>query len=334
MVATVRSPLEVVRGIRHPEGFHGHGVTRGFFEGWYIKLVSADVSQRWAVIPGIFKGIDGQVDEAFVQVLDGSTGRSWYHRFAPDEFVSVAGRFETRVGGNVFTSHGVHLELPQLRGDMAFTTPMDPWPVTWRRPGIMGWYALVPFMECYHGIVSFGHALDGVVEVEGVATDFAGGRGYIEKDWGKAFPAGYVWMHSNHIAADPDASLIASVAVIPWLRGAFRGFIIGLKHSGRLHQWATYNKSRETSLRIDDSHVHWTLEGPDGTLELSAERVRGGLLHAPIRTAMHQRVEETLDATVSIRHVVDGRIVMESEGRCAGMEVYGDIERLLRIGAR
>ena len=329
----MRSPVAVVRGIRHPEGFHGHGVRRGYFEGWYVKLVSADLSQRWAVIPGIFQGIDG-VDESFVQVLDGSTGRSWYHRFASEEFEAAEGRFDVRIGANRFFDNGVHLELPQLTGDIAFTTALDPWPVTWRRPGIMGWYALVPFMECYHGIVSFGHSLHGTLDVEGTARDFDGGRGYLEKDWGKAFPAGYVWMHSNHIAADPDASLIASVAVIPWLRGAFRGFIVGLKHSGRLHQWATYNRSRETALTIDDSHVRWSMEGPDGTLRLSAERVRGGLLHAPIRTSMHQRVEETLDARVQIEHIRDGRMVMQSEGTCAGMEVYGDIARLLQIGAR
>ena len=95
---------------------------------------------------------------------------------------------------------------------------------------------------------------------------FDGGRGYLEKDWGRAFPAGYVWMHSNHLDADPSASLVASVALIPWLRGSFRGFIVGLKHHGRLYRWATYTKAREELLRIDDSHVHWVLTGEDGRL--------------------------------------------------------------------
>ena len=327
----MRSPSSFLRGIRHPEGFHGRGVTNGFFEGWYVKLVSSDMSQRWAVIPGVFRGIgDGAaVDEAFVQVLDGSTGRSWYHRFDPSEFRAAEGRFDVWVGGNHFSPHGARLDLPQLRGDISFTSEFDPWPVTWRRPGIMGWYAAVPFMECYHGIVSFGHSLSGVIDVEGNKTDFAGGRGYVEKDWGRAFPAGYVWMHSNHIEQDSSASLIASVAMIPWMRTAFRGFIVGLKHGGNLYQWATYNKSRETNLRIDDSRVSWQLSGPDGVLTLEAERVRGGLLHAPLRTAMHQRVEETLDAVVHIQHVRDGQVLLDSRGLCAGMEVFGDVDGLL-----
>ncbi len=218
-------------------------------------------------------------------MLDGLTGRSWYHRFPVEQFRASDREFDVEVGGNRFSAEGVTLDLPQLKGRIDYATPLVPWPVTAREPGIMGWYGLVPFMECFHGIVSFGHELRGTLEVEGAATSFDQGRGYIEKDWGKAFPAGYVWMASNHIDATTgdgtDASLIASVAIIPWLRGQFRGSIIGFRHGGRLHKWTTYNRSTERSLSIDDSHVRWSVSGPDGVLELTAERVRGGLLHAP-----------------------------------------------------
>ncbi|QKJ20453.1 tocopherol cyclase family protein [Microbacterium hominis] len=337
----MRSPVAWLRGVRHPEAFHGDGVRKGFFEGWYVKLVSADRAQRWAVIPGVFRGLDAAGttdDEAFVQVLDGMTGRSWYHRYPLGDFAAAADGFDVRVGPNRFTSSGAVLDLPQLRGRIAFTTPLQPWPVTVREPGIMGWYGLVPFMECFHGIVSFGHSLAGTIEVEGETRSFEGGRGYIEKDWGQAFPAGYVWLASNHVDATTgdgeDASLIASVAIIPWLGGSFRGSIIGFRHDGRLHRWTTYNRSRERRLEITDSHVRWAVEGPDGVLELDAERVRGGLLHAPLRTAMHRRVEETLDAQVHVRHRdPDGRVLLEGVAACAGLEVFGDTERLLALKA-
>ena len=45
----MRSPAAYVRGVRHPEAFHGRGVRHGFFEGWYIKLVSADRAQTKTV---------------------------------------------------------------------------------------------------------------------------------------------------------------------------------------------------------------------------------------------------------------------------------------------
>ncbi|MEK9908015.1 MAG: tocopherol cyclase family protein, partial [Aquiluna sp.] len=148
----MRSLGSYLNGIRHPEGFHGQGITKNFFEGWYFKFVSADQSQRWAVIPGIFRGLGGESrDEAFVQVLDGSSGRSWYHRFEVSEFSASPNRFDVRVGGNHFHERGAELDLPQLKGHLEITTALKPWPVTLSSPGIMGWYGLVPFMECFHG---------------------------------------------------------------------------------------------------------------------------------------------------------------------------------------
>ena len=297
-----------------------------------MKLVSADQKTRWAVIPGVFLGLEGGVNEAFIQLLDGSTGRSWYHKFDTSEFSASADEFNVTIGKNNFSSKGVTLDLPELRGSISFESEFDPWPVKPLSPGIMGWFGAVPFMECFHGIVSFGHDLAGDLFVEGKKTSFAGGRGYIEKDWGRAFPSGYVWLHSNHIDTDSEASLIGSVAIIPWIGRPFRGYIVGLKHSGKLHRWTTYNGAKEIELTITDTHVQWQLRSKDGLLTLSADRVRGGLLHAPIRTEMHQRVDETLDAVIHIRHTdLDGRVLLEGKGLVGGMEVHGDLKRLLAV---
>ncbi len=120
----MRTPVDYVRGVWHPEVFHGRGVHRGYFEGWFITLVSADLSQRWAVIPGVFRGLageGGERDEAFVQVLDGLTGRSWYHRFAPEQFAAESGRFAVTVGKNRFDAGRVDLPLARwgVRGFIA-----------------------------------------------------------------------------------------------------------------------------------------------------------------------------------------------------------------------
>ncbi len=328
----MRTPLQFFKGIFHPEAFHGHGRSKRYFEGWYVKVVSADQKTRWAVIPGVFLGLDGGVNEAFIQLLDGSTGRSWYHKFDTSEFSASADEFDVTLGSNHFSSKGVKLDLPELRGSITFESPLDPWPVKPLSPGIMGWFGAVPFMECFHGIVSFGHDLAGDMSVEGKQVSFAGGRGYIEKDWGRAFPSGYVWLHSNHIDSDPEASLIGSVAIIPWIGRPFRGYIVGLKHSGKLHRWTTYNGAKEIELTITDTHVQWQLSSKDGNLTLSADRVRGGLLHAPIRTEMHQRVDETLDAVIHIKHTDRaGRVLLEGKGLVGAMEVHGDLQRLLAI---
>jgi len=44
----------------------------------------------------------------------------------------------------------------------------------------MGWYAFVPGMECYHGILSMDHAVEGFIEVNGIRKDLNGGGLYRE----------------------------------------------------------------------------------------------------------------------------------------------------------
>jgi tocopherol cyclase len=333
----MQSPLSFLEGVKHPEAFHGKGKSSPFFEGWYVKLVSADLSQRWAVIPGIFKGIDKadsnerqSKDEAFIQVLDGSTGRSWFHSFDSSEFKAASDKFEVQIGNNFFSETEVRLDLPQLQGTISITTPFVPWPVTLRSPGIMGWYGLVPFMECFHGIVSFGHQLEGALKVEGKEQSFSKGKGYIETDWGKGFPSGYIWMQTNHFDFNNETSLIASCAIIPWIGKSFRGFIMGLMHEEKLYSWTTYNGAKELELRVDDTHVYWQVAGPDGTLDLKAERTRGGLLHAPLHKDMHRRVEETMDSTVEITLTDNnGKQIVSGTGTAAALEIFGELEKLL-----
>jgi tocopherol cyclase len=53
---------------------------------------------------------------------------------------------------------------------------LNPWPVTWLSPGIMGWYAWVPRMEIYHGVLSFSHSMQGTLTINGKIMNFSGGR--------------------------------------------------------------------------------------------------------------------------------------------------------------
>jgi hypothetical protein len=46
---------------------------------------------------------------------------------------------------------------------------------------------------------------------------------------------------------------------------------------------------------------------------------------------MHQRVEETLDGVIEVKHSKDSKVLLESTATTCGMEVFGDIERLLKI---
>ena len=57
----------------------------------------------------------------------------------------------------------------------------------------MGPFRFLPGMECSHGVISMGHALEGTLTLNGAVLDFAGGTGYVETDRGRSFPSAYLW---------------------------------------------------------------------------------------------------------------------------------------------
>ena len=318
-----------IRTTMNPAMYHGLGKKPPYFEGWYFKLVSADEQHRFAIIPGVFVG---EGAHAFVQVLNGSNGNSTYHRFSISEFWASEDKFEVRIAGNTFTQESVSLniddELGQVIGKLVFDG-ITPWPVSKLSPGIMGWYAWVPKMECYHGVLSMDHKIYGSLGINGSSIDFSDGHGYIEKDWGQSFPSGYVWFQCNHFET-PGSSLTASIALIPWLGSAFRGFIVGLWHQNQLYRFATYTGARTESLTITDNQVKWVIGDRLHRLEMTARRMEGGLLHAPTRSEMLQRVEETMLASVDVRLTsLAGEIIFAEHGRNTALEVNGNLDQLL-----
>jgi hypothetical protein len=319
-----------------PSRYHGYGQQPPFFEGWYYKLVDAEQQHRLAIIPGIFHSSDPAKAHAFIQLLDGATGNANYFRYPRTLFWAARDRFDVRIGPNRFSDRFLTLNIDDvrhtIRGTVHFTQP-TPWPVTLGAPGIMGWYAWVPFMETYHGVVSLDHGLRGQLTVDKDVVTFDGGRGYAEKDWGRSFPAGYVWMQTNHFT-HPGTSLTASVAIIPWLRNAFAGFIIGLWHEGHLYRFATYTGARTEKLTISDERVTWIVRDKYRRLHIKAERKQGGLLYAPTREAMHDRVGETMLASISValnEWQSREQQIFRDTGRHAALEVHGDVIRLLQM---
>jgi tocopherol cyclase len=318
----------------NPAAYHGHGRKPPFFEGWYYKIVDAQERHRYAVIPGIFTSDDPCKHHAFVQVLDGSSGISTYHRYPAQDFWAAEGSLNLQIGPNHFTEDSISLKIEsperEVWGELGFH-PVTPWPVRLTSPGIMGWYAWVPFMECYHGVVSLDHAIEGQLTIGGETIDFTGGRGYTEKDWGQAFPSAWIWFQTNHFER-PGTSLTASVAIIPWIGSSFPGFIIGLWHGGRLYRFATYTGADTTRLEIDDGEVLWVVQDRKHRLEMRASRPEGGLLQAPTPEDMGRRIAETLSAVVQVKLSAAAGESWQPHftgtGKHGGLEAAGDLDRL------
>lgn len=317
-----------IHALFNPEVFHGWGRNKRYFEGWYFKLINHSESHAFAIIPGIAREKDGN-GHSFIQVLDGKKETATYHKFPLEAFTCHERKFEVRIENNFFSKEKIELDLPSLKGSLTFSN-LHPWSNQWYSPGIMGPFAFIPILECYHGIVSMDHYINGQLTHNGEEVLFDQGKGYLEKDWGTSFPSAYIWMQSNHFSKE-GISFKCSVAKIPWLGTSFTGFIAGLLLDGKLYEFTTYNFTKLKKSFADQETVEIILENRKYRLQVIANRSHATSLASPIQGLMDGRIEESMTATlkVTLTDKVSQNVLFNDQGRNAGLEVAGKIEEIM-----
>ena len=307
-----------------PEVYQGGSKHDNYFEGWYLKCVDGELHTSIALIPGVSHDREGGTSHSFVQVVRPG-GETVYLRYPVEAFEFDRRRFHVRVGPNEFSSAGAKLDLDgegiRLTGELKFG-PWTPWPVTLTAPGIMGWYRFVPRMECYHGVCSLDHAVDGEVVIDGVHHVFDGGRGYAEKDWGHSFPSSWVWAQSNHFDR-PRTSVSVSVARIPWMGSSFVGFIAGVLLEGELYRFTTYTRAKLTAFESCYGGANMTYEDNDFRLDVKLDGAVPAALKAPRHGQMVARADESLNASMCVKltRKRDGAVLLDDCGLHAAVEV-------------
>jgi len=319
-----------MRNLWSPASFQGGSKKRNYFEGWYFKHSGGTDEGVWSFIPGIALGDAPDSSYAFVQVIEGKTGKSWWFQYPAEEFHAAESGLEIQVEKNRFGGAGIQFDLSdgtsRISGAFAygqFSIMKFPF---WS-PGVMGPFTFMPKMECNHGLVSLDHRVDGRIEVDGRTVSIVDGRGYIEKDWGHSMPESWIWTQSNDFPARGD-SVMLSVAKIPWLGSSFRGFLCVISHGGEKHLFTTYNGSKIEALSVTDDRVSCTISRHGESLEISVTRSRGGILRAPVAGLLSRRIAEAVDARLAVRYFRSGKLVFEAESSLAGLEVAGDVNAM------
>ncbi|MFO7998968.1 MAG: tocopherol cyclase family protein [Bacteroidales bacterium] len=318
-----------LKKVWNPTFFQGNRAKNRYFEGWYFKNLSPDIGQSWAFIPGISLAPDDE--HSFVQVIDGKKGKTWYYRYPISAFAFSKKDFYIRIGDSTFSKTHLHLQLEgdtgRFQGKLSFSG-QTPYKAGLLHPGIMGWYRYVPFMECYHGVVSLDHQLHGSLNICGSERSFEGGRGYIEKDWGSSMPKSWIWMQTNHFET-PRTSFMLSVANIPWIGKSFTGFLGFLLYNGKRFDFATYTGAKLLVVDNNPEEIRIVIQHKAQTLTISGKKAKSGQLKAPVLGTMQRVIHESIDSVIRIKlTTTGGRVVFEGQGKNAGLELVGDTESL------
>ncbi|MGM0432857.1 MAG: tocopherol cyclase family protein [Spirochaetota bacterium] len=311
--------------IYKPGVFQGNLSRHNYFEGWYFK--QEDLAGRTlALIPGVSLSKSSS-NEAFIQVLDGFEDRSYYIPFSVNQFSASKSKMQISIDQNTFHEQGFSVDIQhhnlRLQGTIIFDT-LDPYPVTLRSPGIMGWYRYVPRMECFHAVLSMKHSISGYLSCNGNTYDFTRSSGYIEKDWGSSFPRDYIWLQCNTFE-DEHTSFMLSIASIPWMGSEFTGFLAFLRTKEKLYRFATYTRARIHRLNGGDQSLQILIEDKNHSLTVVIQESEGKDLSAPYRGEMKRIIRESVISRLHLE-LKDrlGNHILSSDGFPAGLEMTGN----------
>ena len=313
--------------LKHPEFFQGNKKKKNYFEGWYYKLVNGKGDHTIALIPGI--SLNLKDPHAFIQVfISKSEGQktklsSYYLRFSKEDFSYGYQDFFVKIGPNYFSKEKVSLDLKNDKFSLFGIISLDhltPIQTSVLSPNIMGSFGYLGFMECYHGVVSMDHRLDGSFKLNGEIIAFDEGKGYIEKDWGRSFPRAYVWLQSNHFK-DDKTSFMFSYADIPFLGFYFKGLIANLIYQGKEYRFATYNSTKVIKEELSINRAFYRLKKRSWTLEIEATSKTAISLASPRNGQMIEQIKEGLSGDIRISLYRRGILIYEDKGIHAGIEI-------------
>jgi hypothetical protein len=315
--------------------FQGAGKHKHYFEGWYFKHIDSEEKNTISVIPGISYENEEEKSHAFIQIIDGSTHKTYYIKYPINEFEFSRNTFEIKIGDNVFSDRGIHLNIEEvditLKGRLSYSQHIY-WPSSITAPNSMGWYAYLPIMECYHGVLSMQHSIVGQLYLNNSLICFDAGIGYIEKDWGTSFPSTWIWLQSNHFDIE-DTSFMLSIAKIPWHSKSFTGFIIGFWNNRKLYRFATYTGARLDYLEYNDNYVELSFSDKEHQLIVKANQGHTGELQAPIKGAMIGKVLESINGKLDMTLIdrKESKTIIHTKARCCGMEIAGNVQDLVSL---
>ncbi len=297
----------------------------GFFEGWYFKEVSGSGDVVVSFIPGYSTvELDSHAFVQYILVKNGEI-KSGYIKYPLSEFKYSEAPFRLEIGNNIFSVDGFSVDIDDagfiIKGSVGFGKFLGIKQSLYA-PNIMGPFAYIPNMECNHGVISLGHDLSGSLSIEDDIVTFDGGRGYLEKDWGRSFPKKYIWLQCNNFKS--DSSLFLSIADIPFIGLEFSGFI-GIFHDGvNEYRFGSYYGGGFRVVSLTETIVEIELWKGHIRLFIKVTSVGADKLIAPVDGRMSLVIKEAVSAVVEYSFI-DKRTghVIEEKGCPGSFEVVG-----------
>ena len=281
---------------------------KGYFAGWYFKHQSKNYSISF--IPGININKNGD-RYAFIQVITENSSYNINYDFY--DFSISKDKNTIKIKDNIFSLSGIIVNIKDeninIKGKLTYKD------ITKIKGNIMGPFSYFPFMECIHGVLSLNHSVEGNLKVNNEQIKFINAKGYIENDSGKSFPKNYLWLQSNYFMKK-NASIMVSIADIPFLGFEFKGCIAIVYYEGKEYRLATYNGVKIISYNEKGLIIK---RGPY-RLEVEIRSLSPQKLLAPNSGDMIRKIKENISCNANFKFYKNDKLIFDLDSNKTSFE--------------
>ena len=309
-----------------------------FYEGWYARVTQPGAGPSFSLIHGVFNPgrRDGRLD-GYVIALEGQRGEQIHEDFPPESLLVDPASLKIELGPCRMTERQVAGRV--VEGGDACDWQLEyrdtvPWADRGHQSPMSYALRLPPtWLETSWHVVHMTARVSGRVTWKGETTRFDRAWGYVEKVWGRVFPAEWIWLQANTFEDRPGMSLAVSGGRVPLPFGGLSVpvYAAGFYDGQRLHAFATHHGAW---IRAGYSAGRWDVDArtpsrrlvvtarcdPSELAPLAAPTPEGLRPIALESLAGHVRVQR-MERTLRGWHIVD-----EAHADRAGVEI-GDAKR-------
>ena len=237
------------------------------FEDWYIKIL--DANQEHMMIYIIRTGSKLAAHEGSFQILEDINGEQSLYSIPITNVKSS--KEEILFDGSKINKNEIRLQLKQgdlsLIGELELKDIVDLEKSYWK-PGLMGFYKHIPFLEFYQEILVLNGTILGKIQVGEKEIDFSGGSCYIQMQWGREFPNIWILAQCNRWINNKDIALMLGITRLKLFFNYYTAFAIPVYYNNQLEIFSNYNGGHITKLYRYKGYVHLVITQKDKLLDI------------------------------------------------------------------
>ena len=332
-------------------GYHGDGIAKNYFEGWYLRVTIPEIEQTFAFMYSI-ENLLGENSGGAVQIL--GFNEQYLCRSLPEAKQFWASKNSFSFGH--WNKHNLTIK-PQLISTKEFTEnieegyqvtttlnqgriynpkqknycswqykikPIYGWGnVNSKQQATAGWLSYLPLYDPGWQITMSHGLATGWIEWENQRYQFTDAPAYSEKNWGTSFPKKWFWINCNSFLDRGDLAITAGGGIRQVLWWTEAVGLIGIHYRGKFYEFAPWNSQITWDIKPWGQWQMFAVKDNYSVTLTGTTSLPGTYVRTPTARGLVFNCRDTTKGKLSLELKSQTKVILQASSNLAGLEIGG-----------